>query len=259
MPYDTTDLVVTGLNTGHELFSEVFEAIPENLDLPGITGHYPLGNYRDHYHDVIMDLQNGDPYLIVTQYGKGKVYLLTSPLGDAFGTLARHAIWVPIMYRMAMLSRPQEQIFYTMGDDNVITTGMYWFAGEDQLLVKLIGSDYEFIPALQKSGENSELLLYDRIAEAGHYEMSSSGELLMGFSFNYSRMESDPSLISSDQLIEMIENQDVSNIYVVESATEQVSHTISELSLGTGLWKLFIRLALLFILLEILLLRLFRK
>ena len=57
----------------------------------------------------------------------------------------------------------------------------------------------------------------------------------------------------------MLSDQNISNVLVVGSATEQVSRAVSELSQGTGLWKLFIWLALLFILMEILLLRLYRK
>ena len=102
-------------------------------------------------------------------------------------------------------------------------------------------------------------MLYDRINRAGHYKLSSSGELLAGFSFNYNRMESDPAIISNDELLEMADNQSDNNIFVVESATEQVSRTVTELSQGTGLWRLFVWLALFFILMEILLLRLFRK
>ncbi|MCK4569441.1 MAG: BatA domain-containing protein [Bacteroidales bacterium] len=259
MPFDTSRLMVTGLNTGHEIFSEVFESVPENPDLPFVRGHYPFRVDGNKYHDVIMDLQNGDSYISMTRHAKGKVYLLASPLGDEYGNLARHAIWVPLMYRMAMLSRPQEQIYYTMGKDEIINTGLDRIPGEHKLLVKLLDSDYEFIPGIQSRGRGNELLLYDRIVQAGHYELLSSDDLLMSFSFNYDRLESDPAIYTGDQIKEMIAGQDVDNVFVIELAEEQLSRAVYEFSQGTSFWKLFVWLSLFFILLEILLLRFVRR
>ncbi len=257
--YDTSSLVVTGLNTGHELFSGVFEEIPENLNLPVLNGHYPLNRKPGSYVESIMDLQNGDPYLILGKYGKGKVYFLCGPLGDDFGSLARHAIWVPIIYRMGMLSRPHGEIYYTIGKDQAISTGLDMILTENQQLVRLRGTDYEFIPAFHSSGDGAEILLFDRILSAGHYEFIVSDELVSGFSFNHDRMESDPEIIPAERISEMIADEGIENIFVVETYADGAGTTISELHQGTGLWKTFIWLALLFILLEILLLRLFRK
>jgi len=163
------------------------------------------------------------------------------------------------MYRMAMLSRPQELIYYTMGEHNIINTGMESLPGEDNLLVKLLDSDYEFIPGVQGISGNKEISLYDRIVQAGHYQLSSSGDVLMSFSFNYDRLESDPGIYTGDQIKEMVSIQDADNVFVIESATEQIAQAVTEFSQGNKLWKLFIWMALFFILLEILLLRLIRK
>jgi len=259
MPFDTSRLMVTGLNTGHEIFSEVFESVPENLDLPGVMGHYPIKSAGNNYLEVIMDLQNGDPYISMARHGSGRVYLLAAPMGDEFGSLARHAIWVPLMYRMAMLSRPQEHIYYTLGEHNILNTGMESLPGENTLLVKLLDSDYEFIPGVQGFSGNKEISLYDRIVQAGHYQLSSSGDVLMSFSFNYDRLESDPGIYTADQIKEIVGMQEADNMFVIESATEQIAQAVTEFSQGNKLWKLFIWMALFFILLEILLLRLARK
>ncbi len=81
----------------------------------------------------------------------------------------------------------------------------------------------------------------------------------MSFSFNYDRLESDPGIYTGDQIKEMVNIQDADNVFVIESATEQIAQAVTEFSQGNKLWKLFIWIALFFILLEILLLRLVRK
>ena len=60
---------------------------------------------------MLMELQNTEPFVSLTRYGKGRVYLISSPMDEQSTNFARHAIWVPLVYRMAMLSRPRENLY----------------------------------------------------------------------------------------------------------------------------------------------------
>jgi hypothetical protein len=256
--FDTTRLMVTGINTSHELFNDVFESIPENLDLPLVRAHYPLTSYRPGITDVIMDLQNADPLLSMNEYGKGKFYLMSGPLGDEYGNLARHAIWVPLIYRMAMLSRPPADLYYSMGEDKSIIANVSGISDE-VFKVKNTSSDYEFIPGIENRGGESLLHFYDMIKDAGHYEIISADDRVQGFAFNYDRLESFPEIYSPQALDEWIATMDNPGIFLIESDRDAVYQSVTEISRGTELWKFFIWIALFFILLEILLLRSFRK
>ncbi|HSG67329.1 MAG TPA: BatA domain-containing protein [Bacteroidales bacterium] len=255
---DTSKLMVTGLNTGHELFSDVFESMPRNPDLPVALQHYPLASYRIAGNDVIMDLQNGDPYLVVSAFGKGKVYLLTAPAGEESGNLVRHALWVPLIYRMAMLSRPMNKLYYTLGADQQIGISSFSMTGDMSLRMKLQGSEYEFIPGTRSGHSSTELLLYDQVKNAGQYDLISDGSRIGTFAFNYDRKESDPQIIGIDDLDLLARQSANNNMFILSSDDRPVAQSVKELNQGKGLWKLFIWLALLFILTEILLLRLFR-
>ncbi len=255
MPFDTSGLLVTGINTTHEIFNDVFESIPEKIDLPAVLGHFPLRNYRNTYSDVILDLQNADPLISVSRSRKGKFYLITSPSGDEYGNLVRHALWVPLMYRMAMLSRPQERLFYTMGEENMISIDRINIAGDQNLLVKLSGSDFEFIPGQRSSAETTGLFFYDQIREAGIYELIVSGKQLIGFAFNYNRKESDPEIISPDELTAYVSALNMDNIFILDASEKPVKQLITEFNKGVELWKIFIWLALFLLLIEIILLR----
>ena len=250
---------MTGLEATHAFFADVFEDIPKNIDLPVVKGHFPLVSSGTAYKEVIMDLQNGDPYLMFGRYLKGKAYLLATPLGDAYGNLSRHALWVPVMYRMAMTSRGDEHPYYTIGKDDMIETDLDLAPEEKPYRIRLKGQDYSFIPAYGRSGGYVDLMLFGMVNKAGHYEFGSDEAFIMGFSFNYDRLESRPAILSAGELTEQMETLGIENILVVESAGEQENGNIVELSQGKSLWKLSIWIALFFILAEILLLRLFRK
>jgi hypothetical protein len=255
MPYDTSGLMVTGINTSHEIFHDVFERIPEKIDLPAVFGHYPFTNYRNLYSDVILELQNGDPLISVSRKNKGKLYLISSPAGDGSGNLVRHALWVPLMYRMAMLSRPQDRLYYTMGEQNAISIDRINMGADQSLLVKLSASAFEFIPGQRSNAESTELFFYEQIREAGIYELSVSGKKIFEFAFNYNRKESDPEIYSPDELSGYISSLDMDNLFLLDANEAPVEQLITEFNKGVELWKIFIWLALFFLLIEIILLR----
>lgn len=241
------------------IFEGVFESVPENIDLPSATGHFPLGGHQQGQTEVIMDLQNIDPYLTVSKHGQGKVYLLCSPAGDETGNIVRHALWVPLVYRMAMLSRPQDKLYYVMGEDNSIRTSRMSLSGDQSFIMKLAGSEFEFIPGFRAGSESAELYIYDQITQAGHYDLFSSEQRIASYAYNYDRKESAPAIYDPAEIEEMTRLEDFNNIFIVESSEGAVSESVVTFNQGRELWKIFIWLGLFFILMEILLLRLFRK
>ena len=254
---DTTRLSVTGIDTGHEIFDDVFEKIPENIDLPFVRGHFRLDAYRNSRAGVIMDLQNGDPLLVMARHGKGRLYLLMSPAGEENGNLVKHALWVPLLYRMAMLSRPQQELYYTIGRDMSISLDREGLLSGQPPAMRHAEAEIEFIPGMERYGQSARLFFYDQLSLAGHYELLHAGEKLAGLSFNYDRQESDPSVYSVGELKDLINDSGNSKLFLLESTGGKASEAFEEFGGGREYWKLFIWLALAFLLVEIMLLRLF--
>ncbi len=259
-PFDTSRMLVTGMNLDHELFNDVFESVPENPDLPFALGHYPIRIAPGGRSDVILDLQNGDAMLTHQFHGKGRLYVMAAPAGDGSGNMARHALWVPLLYRMAMLSRPQEKLYHTIGKDDILSLSMIPIDGDQSPLVRQEGTVYEFIPGLQRSGERVEIMLYDRISEAGYYWLEVPGkEWSFEFSFNFDRRESMTSNFGPDELSALFSRPGDVQVIVIDPSKEIVSNYIKQITSGREIWKWFIWAALLFILFEILLLRLIKR
>jgi len=257
--YDTSTMLATGLNNSHMIFEDVFESIPENIDLPSTSGHFPLMDYRKGGGDVIIELQNTDPLITVTKYEKGKLYLMSSPAGDEYNKLIRHALWVPILYRMAMLSRPQYRLFYVLGEDNSVRVNEISLQGDQSLKMKIKDSEYEFIPGYMSSGDGAELMFYDQIRFSGQYQLFSVDRHISSYAFNYDRKESDPDIFTIQEISDKADQAEARNTFLINPGDKAVSQSVTEFNKGTELWKICIWLALLFILTEILLLRLFRK
>ena len=77
----------------------------------------------------------------------------------------------------------------------------------------------------------------------------------MPLAFNYSRKESNLLCLSNDELKKIIEDKSFKNIDVIEDVSGDITSQILQGAEGKKLWKIFIILTLLFIGLEIALLR----
>lgn len=258
-PPDTNTMQVTGMNTTHEIFADVFESVPDNIDLPRILRHFPLQNYSSATTDVIMELQNTQAFITMTRHVKGRLYVISSSLDESAGNLARHAIWVPLVYRMAMLSRPQSGLYYLMGENLQVEAAGLRADGDKSYLMKRRESEYEFIPGYRATGGMAGLFLYDQVKLAGHYALSAGEEEIGLYAFNIDRTESAPALYSPDHLSEQIELSDAEHVFLMEPGDKPVIQYIEGFDRGRELWKYCIWIALAFIFIEILLLRFWRK
>jgi hypothetical protein len=73
--------------------------------------------------------------------------------------------------------------------------------------------------------------------------------------FNYNRTESPNNFETSDQLKELLETSGWKNAAVLDGSVKELRQAVMQLDEGQPLWKIFILLALLFLLAEVLLIR----
>ncbi|HRS54352.1 MAG TPA: BatA and WFA domain-containing protein, partial [Bacteroidales bacterium] len=117
---DTIDTKVASINLQHPFFKDVFDKIPENINLPIVYEHYSLTKNITSKSDILLALQNNESFLSVYPYMSGKVYLFTIPLELSYSNLPKHALFVPTLYRMALLVEPERSLYYFTCQDNVI-------------------------------------------------------------------------------------------------------------------------------------------
>lgn len=263
---DTARQRMATINVESELYNEVFEknssgrvVLPENIDLPMVFKYFSYKQENRSQAEVLCKLQNNQPFLITTPIDKGQVYIFCTPLDDTWSIFPRHMIFVPTMYKIALLSNPMPPLSYVAGEsatveipaDSLIETNVYKIKKRD--------SDFEVIPAVKKIGTKISLVTYDQIREAGFYEVSAGINPIAGITFNYNRKESDLTCLTWAQLEEHIQRLPVRNIRIIKEKKSSIAREIHQIKQGTPLWKLFIILALLFLAMEILLIRLLKQ
>ncbi|WP_345955161.1 BatA and WFA domain-containing protein [Mucilaginibacter sp. PAMB04168] len=243
---------VSSLNIQNALFKTVFEDVPRSPDLPIVKKYYQLSAATQTRRESLMDLPGGQPFWSGYKSGSGKIYVSAVPLQEDYSNLPRHALLLPILFRMALLSGHDQPLFYTLGNDAVIET-VPLQVGEKQIL-KLTKDNQTIIPDARQQEGTTLLYLADQLQQPGNYQLSKQDSLAAIIAFNNNKLESDLTYMDKSALIGLLPK----GSEVWQPGKGSMSNTVTDTNFGLQLWKLCIILALIFVAGEILLVRLYK-
>lgn len=250
---DTSSLKISEVNYSHPLYSTVFEGKPDNnINLPNITKHYKQSLSATAFKNVLLKLKNNDPFLTEYKNKKGTVYLINGSLDSDAGNFSKHAIFVPTLYNMALLSQLNYPLFYTIGKNDVLALNTI----ENEGALKIKQPNFELIPRTKNDADNTSIFVTEGILLAGNYLLESNTTKL-GLSYNYNRLESDLNTFSLDELKDQAINYSL-NSSIVDTNSASIKSAFNEIKNGATYWKLCIILALLFLAAEIALIKIFK-
>jgi hypothetical protein len=252
---DTNRLSPEKIESANTFYSGVFEKLDERINLPVINSHFPSTANNKSDYELILRLQNGDPLLSRINANGGIVYISSAPFHISAGNLSKHALFVPTIYRMAFNSLKSVPLFYKTNSNASIALKTTADGGDKPFRIKNVNGTIEIIPEMRMVNNNTTLFTHQQITIPGFYEVIRENEKLSPLAFNYSRTESDLHCLTVEELNKIIAEKSLKNVNVFEDKHDNISLSIHEDAQGKKLWKLFIILALSFILLEILLLR----
>ncbi|MDT3402763.1 BatA domain-containing protein [Mucilaginibacter terrae] len=240
---------VSALNVQNPLFKTVFEDAPRNPDLPIVKKYYQLNAATQTNAETLMELPGRQSFWTGYRSGSGKIYISAVPLSEDYSNLPRHALLLPIMFRMALLSGHDQPLFYTIGNDAAIETAP--LQTSDKQIVKLVRGSQTFIPDVRQQEGSTLLYLADQVQQPGTYQLKKQDSVAAVIAFNNSRKESDLTYLNKAELKQLLPDDGT----VIQTGKASLKDTIAQTNLGLQLWKLCIILALIFVAAEILLIR----
>ncbi|MBV8391258.1 MAG: BatA domain-containing protein [Mucilaginibacter sp.] len=247
----TEDTKVSAINLQNPVFKNIFESYPENPDLPVVKKYYQLSSGSGKG-ESLMELPAKQPFWTGYNSGRGKVYVAAVALNDDFSNLQRHALLVPVLFRIALLSGHDQPLFYTLGADESIEVPPVQ-TSEKQVL-KLVKGDQSIIPDVRQQEGSTLLYISDQLQETGNYELRKQDSTLAVLAFNDNRKESDMSYLDAGILKQIFPQAG----NVLQPGQGSIKGEVSDLNFGLQLWKLCIILALIFLAAEILLIRFYK-
>ena len=254
---DTANTKVDKINMEHVIYKDVFDKktfSATNLDLPKVNEHFVISKTTRSNEEYLLKLQNGDVFLSKYDVEKGKLYVSAVGVSDEFSNLPKHAIFVPTLYKIGMYSQIAQPLFYSIGNEESIECKKV-ISGENVFHIKSINGKTDIIPEHKVLDSKTAIMVHNQITEAGNYNLYANTELIGGMSFNFNRKESNLTCYSSDELKEEVTKNNLFNISILELQSKSITDSLTELDQGKKLWKLCLILALLFLAVEVLLLR----
>lgn len=252
---DTNKSVVDKLNYATPLYNGVFEKTNENLDLPIVYDHYKIPKVSRSTQEDLLSMRNGDLFIGSYTSGKGNIYLCAVPLNDTWSNFPRHAIFVPTLYQAALFSQLQNELFYKIDNNSKIDLGAVGTTSENIFHILEPNKKFDVIPLHRVIDGHVILDVQRQIIESGNYFVHLGTNLLNGISFNYDRKESDLNTFNNLEIKVTYERAGLTNFSILENNLKGLTTILMENDLGYQLWKTCIWLVLIFLLVEIVLIR----
>ena len=233
-------------NYENPFFEGVFVENSQNLEMPDASILYRLVNEELSY----LTFKNGRSFLSKV-LSNGSLFFFASSFDESLTTFPNHALFVPVLYKLALGSKANLSNLYYSTDDETI---VYPISGQNKNnIYALRRDDVSLIPD-QRQEENRLIMEIpkDQIS-AGHYELVLNDIAIGTLAFNIPKEESDIHSIDFDYLTEL---SAASNVTLLNNAGGQsVGEEIRSGIDGIPLWKYALLGALLFLFLEIILIR----
>lgn len=226
--------LITNIAFEHPMLEGVFEKRVENFEYPRVQNFYRLQNSGNN----ILSYQDNSPFLAE----QNDIFLFTAALNEGNSNFINSPLVVPVFYNIGLTAVALPQLYYEIGRENEIDIPVE--NSGDQVVSLQLGEE-NFIPLQQSFAGKVSIITNDLPAQAGNYQVLFKEETLRNLSFNYARQES----LSLYQEPQKIENSEIhQSVFDYFEASEAASQNIL-------LWKSFVIFALVFLIIEMLLLK----
>lgn len=236
-----TDQPVRASHIDYEspLFRGVFAARTDDLELPTLHGRWRLAAATARAARSVIGLADGTDFLTATPCGSGTVYLFACPLDAANTDFVGQALFVPVLYNIALHSQPVAVSAHRLGDESPFAVDADPAAG-----LMLTADGFAAMPDLRRVGGRTLLFPHGEVRRAGVYALGDTR-----LAFNYDRRESDLRCLSADEVSRL-----APSATLLTAGARSVADQLRQAREGRQLWRGCLLLALLALLVETLLL-----
>ncbi len=242
---------VSRINQDDFIFNDVYETVRQNLRLPSVKRSFDLTLSSAISRDYLMLYRDGGAY--ISKYGRqqGFLYLCSAPLSREYNDLVLHAeIFVPMLYKMTLVNGPATVLYYSIGENQLIPNKQVLSGESGQYRLAL--GQIEFIPGITAISNVGVIDVRDQVTQAGVWTLTKNEQEISRIAFNYDRKESDVRYGSIEEIAQRIGY----TVWVMgEADLADISSYVSLQTDGKRMWRWFIIIALLFLLIETLLIR----
>ncbi len=185
---DTSAETATLLQRGNALIRDLFEEVPENVQLPATNWHYVIEAGLSANQQSIISYRDGDPMFTQFSLQGGELYLSTTGIGLQDGDFPSSYFFAPFLYQMAIQSTGGNVYALSLGDGQPAYLSLT-NAGERDM-VHLIDGHTDAIPPQRTKGAGLNVFVDEVVKNAGFYALASQKGDTTIIAVNTNRAES---------------------------------------------------------------------
>ena len=233
----TKEKFVTNIKFQHPLYKDVFEKQVKNFEYPKVQKSFTLKPSTF----SILDFEDKSPFLL--QYKN--TYLFTGALNRNNSNFLQSPLVVPTFYKMAVSNMNTPLLYYYVASENKMS---FPISVKNDEIVRISSEEFSFIPQQRKFEERVEIITDELPDFSGNFRLSEDTANDYWFSYNINRTESD---------LDFMELSDFKNIHNVDDLGEFFNSDGYQTK-SNNFWKWFVTFAMLFLLIETLLIKYFK-
>ncbi|MDE0978794.1 MAG: BatA domain-containing protein [Flavobacteriales bacterium] len=258
---------VSTLQTSHPFFTGVFDSQPERLNLPTISELWHRETSARE--EVLATTLLGHSFFSRLPHGKGTVYFLATSPEPSCSNVTRHALWVPLLLRMAEQSKATPVMWGIIGQkspinvaaepDDIESVSLSGPIATAPTIDQTISNEPNWLPETRVIQGRTSIQIGNLNLDPGHYRVNFGARNIALFGINQNRIESDHRAFSVLDFQAQWTEWNWSHVDVVQASAAALSDAINQLEKGNPVWFLFMYIALFALFVESFLLRSWKR
>ncbi|AZQ44499.1 BatA domain-containing protein [Nonlabens ponticola] len=223
---------ITSINFDHPLLQGVFNKRIQNFQYPSVNSTSIQSNSRN----KILSYADGSPFL----YQSGNIYVFTAALNQENSNFQNSPLIVPVIYNIGLSTSNKQQLY--VGMDRQTAINIPTTVQDDQVL-ELTRNDVTIIPPQRAYDSYVQIETGQEIPVAGIYDVRNGDNVVYNIAYNENRIEN---------------TQNTYNLSSLENVETDIASVLikrNENALESTLWKWFLMGGLLFLIVELLILK----
>ncbi len=240
-------------------YTGVFTKQEERATMPWVKNGCSIEVAHGLVYDLLLQYENKQYAILKRAIDKGTLYITGFSFSPKITNFMTHPLFVSVLHRMAQLSIKPTLLSYTLSPSMTVSVDADSVINDGVLELKQPKTGWSVIPLQRRLYNEIVLMPQDIITDDGVYQLLYQHKLKTYLSFNYDRKESEQSYYSSEEVKRFLEDKGRKVLTVNATDTDEIKAMVSNEFHGTSYWKWFVLLALLFLIGEMLVIRLWKN